>query len=168
MLVYGLLLLPTLGQAANPALMSSSWASQRERQNAKQATERKTLAAPAPDNKSKKLVGRDEKPTSNSLTGETAELYDGEFEALGYPKTLAIYLSSEASKVQRGRAGLFIQTNTTRHHRPVWKQEPGNQWLFFSDFGHWIVGGDPAGNLGGLGSSQQGLHLVPAQVCSFP
>ena len=26
------------------------------------------------------------------------------------------------------------------------------------------VGTDPAGNLGGLGTSQQGLHLVPAQV----
>jgi len=134
MLVYGLLLLPILAQAANPALMSSSW------------------------------VASDEEPISDS---ETVELYDGEFEALGYPKTLAIYLSGEASKVQGGRAGLFIQTNTTRHHRPVWKQEPGSQWLFFSDFGHWIVGGDPAGNLGGLGSSQQGLDLVPAQGWKF-
>ena len=29
------------------------------------------------------------------------------------------------------------------------------------------VGGDPAGNLGGLGSSQQGLDLVPAQVVCY-
>ena len=36
-------------------------------------------------------------------------LNTGEFEALGYPKTLAIRLSGEASKVQGGRAGVFIQ-----------------------------------------------------------
>jgi len=154
MLIYGLLLLlPTLGRAANPARMSSSWASKRERENAKKVMERKTSASPA----------RDEEP----LTDETVELYDGEFEALGYPKILAIYLSAEASKVQGGRGGVFIQTNKTRHNRPVWKQEPGSQWLLFSDFGHWIVGGDPAGNLGGLGSSQQGLHLVPTQGWKF-
>ena len=41
-------------------------------------------------------------------------LNTGEFEALGYPKTLAIYLSSEASKVQGGRAGLFIQVTMTK------------------------------------------------------
>jgi len=166
MLVYGLLLLPTLALAANPARMSSSWASQRERQNAKQVSERKTLAAA--QDKNKQVMRRDEEPITDSSNGETVELYDGEFEALGYPKTLAIYLSGEASKVQGGRAGVFIQTNKTRHDRPVWKQEPGNkQWLFFSDFGHWMVGGDPASNIGGLGSSQQGLDVVPAKGWKF-
>jgi len=166
MLVYSLLLLPALGRAANPARMSSSWASQRERQHAKQEAERKTLAAG--DEKPDKVVRRrDEEAIADSSNGETVELYDGEFEALGYPKTLAIYLSDEATKVQGGRAGVFIQTNKTRNHRPVWKQEPGGQWLFFSDFGHWIVGGDPVGNLGGLGSSQQGLDLVPAKGWKF-
>ena len=38
-------------------------------------------------------------------------LNTGEFEALGYPKTLAIRLSSEAGKVQGGRAGVFIQVS---------------------------------------------------------
>jgi len=165
MLIYSLLLLPALALAANPARMSSSWASQRERQHAKKMSERKTLAAP--DIKPNKLVTRDDEAIPDSSNGETLELYDGEFEALGYPKTLAIRLSGEASKVQGGRAGVFIQTNKTRHQRPVWKQQPGSQWLFFSDFGHWIVGADPAGNLGGLGTSQQGLHLVPAQGWKF-
>ena len=36
----------------------------------------------------------------------------GEFEALGYPNTLAIYLSAEASKVQGGRGGVFQQVPT--------------------------------------------------------
>ena len=38
-------------------------------------------------------------------------IWIGEFEALGYPKTLAIYLSAEAGKVQGGRGGVFLQVN---------------------------------------------------------
>merc|ERR1712107_426653 len=114
--------------AANPARMSSSWASKRKRQHAKQVQESR---------KSAKVL-RQEESGSISPNDAAVELYEGEFEALGYPNTLAIYLSAEASKVQGGRAGVFQQTNRTRHHRPVWKQTPGDQWLFFSDFGHWI------------------------------
>ena len=51
-------------------------ASQRERQNAKQATERKTLAAPAPDNKSKKLVKYHMKTTRWKQTGKSTILAD--------------------------------------------------------------------------------------------
>merc|ERR1712107_896326 len=133
MFVYYALLLtltPTASLAANPARMSSSWASKRERQHAKQVQESRKSAK----------VSRQEESGSISPTDATVELYEGEFEALGYPNTLAIHLSAEASKVQGGRGGVFQQTNTTRHHRPVWKQTPGDQWLFFSDFGHWIVG----------------------------
>merc|ERR1712107_944740 len=160
MFVYYALLLtltPTASLAANPARMSSSWASKRERQHAKQVQESRKSAK----------VSRQEESGSISPTDASVELYEGEFEALGYPNTLAIHLSAEASKVQGGRGGVFQQTNTTRHHRPVWKQTPGDQWLFFSDFGHWIVGKDPSGNLGGLGSSEQGLDLVPAQGWKF-
>merc|ERR1712012_1070835 len=160
MFVYYALLLtltPTASLAANPARMSSSWASKRERQHAKQVQESR---------KSAKVL-RQEESGSISPNDAAVELYEGEFEALGYPNTLAIHLSAEASKVQGGRGGVFQQTNTTRHHRPVWKQTPGDQWLFFSDFGHWIVGKDPSGNLGGLGSAEQGLDLVPAQGWKF-
>merc|ERR1712038_1917609 len=160
MFVYYALLLtltPIASLAANPARMSSSWASKRERQHAKQVQESRKSAK----------VPRQEESGAISQNVATVELYEGEFEALGYPNTLAIYLSAEASEVQGGRGGVFQQTNTTRHHRPVWKQTPGDQRLFFSDFGHWIVGKDPSGNLGGLGSAEQGLDLVPAQGWKF-
>merc|ERR1712107_115044 len=119
MFVYYALLLtltPTASLAANPARMSSSWASKRERQHAKQVQESRKSAK----------VSRQKESGSISPNDATVELYEGEFEALGYPNTLAIYLSAEASKVQGGRGGVFQQTNTTRHHRPVWKQTPGD------------------------------------------
>merc|ERR1711962_1261299 len=96
---YALLftLTPTASLAANPARMSSSWASKRERQHAKQVQESRKSAK----------VSRQEESGSISPNAATVELYEGEFEALGYPNTLAIYLSAEASKVQGGRGGVF-------------------------------------------------------------
>ena len=51
-------------------------------------------------------------------------IWIGEFEALGYPKTLAIYLSAEAGKVQGGRGGVFLRVNMI-HKQYI------NRYLFF-------------------------------------
>merc|ERR1712209_109905 len=77
------------------------------------------------------------------------------------------YISPRRLARCREEEPAFSSRQTRRGTRPVWKQTPGDQWLFFSDFGHWIVGKDPSGNLGGLGSSEQGLDLVPAQGWKF-
>ena len=76
----------------------------------------------------------------------------------------------------------MIRTNVTRHHRPVWRQELGHQHIFFTDFGYWMIGPDPAKNQvlfcliisisvlcyisvvpaqGGVASCDAGLDVVP-------
>ena len=55
----------------------------------------------------------------------------------------------------------------TRHHRPIWRQELGSQWIFFSDYGNWVVGLDPKSNVGGVGSIKRGLDLVPKNGWQF-
>jgi len=81
-------------------------------------------------------------PHREVTPGEDAPLYDSDYDPveLGYPASLGVSLPPDVAKVLGSRAGLYSLTNLTRHYRPVWKQSPGKQCLFFSDAGHWMIG----------------------------
>ena len=156
------ILLPSTCLGANPARMSSMWASRSHRRNP-----RTDPPAVRPARASTVLPPARPSPDPRQPNSEEEEQFPGEFSQLGFPLLLGVSLPGEAGKVQFQRAGVYTRTRLTRHHRPVWRQQLGSQWIFFSDYGNWVIGLDPKSNIGGLGSIKRGLDLVPKNGWQF-
>jgi len=80
------------------------------------------------------------------------------------PEYLTVSSSGPAEEVQPGRMGVYRQSGETHNNKPVWSRHDGTQKLFYNYRGAWMIGTDPAADVGGVATVDPARDQWPHNI----
>ena len=79
-----------------------------------------------------------------------------------YPAELTVASDGKAGTAQGSRMGVYLKEDSQQYNsRPVYQLDKGGQYLFYNDYGYWMIGSKASGSTGGITTVQQGLLTPP-------